>query len=139
MHSWLMIRGLSQQVLLSAVLLVLASNASAQWVQTSGPKEGTARTLLAVPNASGGTNLFAGQLYIWRTSDNGASCSQSVQVTSLGQNQPPKVERQSQGDCSAVNTRKPTPAVQQARPEAPRVTPASLQKPQEPAAKGPII
>ena len=73
------------------------------------------------------------------SSGNGASCSQSVQVTSLGQNQPPKVERQSQGDCSAVNTRKPTPAVQQARPEAPRVTPASLQKPQEPAAKGPII
>lgn len=73
MHSWLMIPGLSRQVLLSGVLVVLASNASAQWVQTSGPKEGTARTLLAVPNASGGTNLFAGQLYIWRTSDNGAT------------------------------------------------------------------
>ena len=73
------------------------------------------------------------------SSGNGASCSQSVQVTSLGQNQPPKVERQSQGDCSAVNTRKPTPAVQQAKPDMPRVTPASLQKPQEPAPKGPII
>jgi hypothetical protein len=73
------------------------------------------------------------------SSGNGASCSQSVQVTSLGQNQPPKVERQSQGDCSAVNTRRATPAVQQAKPEAPRVTPASLQKPEVPEPKGPII
>ena len=74
------------------------------------------------------------------SSGNGASCSQSVQVTSLGQNQAPKVERQSQGDCSAVNTRKPTPAVIQAKPEAPKVTPASLQKPADaPKPKGPII
>lgn len=73
------------------------------------------------------------------SSGNGASCSQSVQVTSLGQNQPPKVERQSQGDCSALNTRKATPAVQQAKPDMPQVTPASLQKPQAPAPKGPII
>jgi hypothetical protein len=74
------------------------------------------------------------------SSGNGASCSQSVQVTSLGQNQAPKVERQSQGDCSAVATRKPTPAVQQATPEAPKVVPASLQKPAEaPKPKGPII
>lgn len=74
------------------------------------------------------------------SSGNGAACSQSVQVTSLGTNQPPKVERQSQGDCSAVN-RKPTPAVQQAAPQAPRPTPASLQKPaEEPKpTKGPII
>ena len=74
------------------------------------------------------------------SSGNGASCSQSVQVTALGQNQPPKVERQSQGDCSAVNTRKPTPAVIQAKPDAPRVTPAGLQKPADaPKPKGPII
>jgi len=73
------------------------------------------------------------------SSGNGASCSQSVQVTSLGRNQAPKVERQSQGDCGAVNTRKPTPAVQQAAPGAPKVTPASLQKPATPAPKGPII
>lgn len=73
------------------------------------------------------------------SSGNGASCSQSVQVTALGQNQPPKVERQNQGDCSAVNTRKPTPAVQQASPEAPKAIPASLQKPPAPTAKGPII
>ena len=61
-------------------------------------------------------------------------------MTSLGSNQPPKVERQSQGDCSAVNMRKPTPAVIEAKPEAPKVTPASLQKPAEaPKAKGPIV
>jgi len=74
------------------------------------------------------------------SSGNGASCSQSVQVTSLGSNQPPKVERQSQGDCSAVNTRKATPAVIEAKPEGPKVTPANLQKPAEaPKAKGPIV
>lgn len=73
------------------------------------------------------------------SSGNGAACSQSVQVTALGHNQPPKVERQSQGDCSAVNTRKPTPAVAQARPDAPKLTPASLQKPATAPAKGPVI
>lgn len=74
------------------------------------------------------------------SSGNGASCSQSVQVTSLGANQAPKVERQSQGDCSAVNTRKPTPAVIEAKPEAPTLTPASLQKPADAAKpKGPVI
>jgi hypothetical protein len=74
------------------------------------------------------------------SSGNGATCSQSVQVTALGQNQPPKIERQSQGDCSALNSRKPTPAVIEAKPDAPKVTPASLQKPAEaPKAKGPII
>ncbi len=78
--------------------------------------------------------------YTSYSSGNGASCSQSVQVTSLGQNQAPKVERQSQGDCSAVNTRKPTPAVIEAKPEQPRVTPASLQKPVDEAQpKGPVI
>lgn len=73
------------------------------------------------------------------SSGNGASCSQSVQVTSLGQNQAPKVERQSTGDCSAANTRKPVPAVQQARPATPALTPASLEKAKEPAAKTPVV
>ena len=73
------------------------------------------------------------------SSGNGANCSQSVQVTSLGQNQAPKVERQSSGDCSAVNTRKPVPAVQQAKPSAPTLTPVSLEKAKEPAAKGPVV
>jgi len=73
------------------------------------------------------------------SSGNGARCSQSVQVTSLGQNQAPKVERQSQGDCTAMNSRQATPAVQQARPAAPALTPASLEKPKAAEAKGPVI
>jgi hypothetical protein len=73
------------------------------------------------------------------SSGNGAACSQSVQVTSLGQNQAPKVERQSSGDCSAVNTRKPVPAVQQAKPAAPTITPVRLEKAREPAPKGPVV
>ncbi len=71
------------------------------------------------------------------SSGNGASCSQSVQVTSLGANQAPKVERQSAGDCTAMNSRAPTPAV--ARPaesNAPALTPVSLEKPRT-AAKAP--
>jgi hypothetical protein len=74
------------------------------------------------------------------SSGNGANCSQSVQVTSLGQNQAPKVVKQSQGDCTAMNSRQATPAVQQAAPDAPKLTQAKLDKPKEPApAKGPII
>jgi hypothetical protein len=73
------------------------------------------------------------------SSGNGASCSQSVQVTSLGQNQAPKVVKQSQVDCTAMNSRQTTPAVQQAKPGAPALTPASLEKPKEPAARGPVI
>ena len=73
------------------------------------------------------------------SSGNGATCSQSVQVTALGQNQTPKVERQSSGDCSAVNTRKPVPAVQQAKPSAPTLTPVNLEKVKEPAPKGPVV
>ena len=91
----------------------------------------------ALTNLPPGTGSYSFTSY---SSGNGASCSQSVQVTSLGQNQAPKVERQSQGDCSAVNTRKPTPAVIEAKPEAPKVTPASLRKPADaPAPKGPIV
>ncbi|HWI86833.1 MAG TPA: hypothetical protein VNT42_11000 [Sphingomonas sp.] len=73
------------------------------------------------------------------SSSDGASCSQSVQVTSLGQNQPPRVVKQSQGDCTAMNSRAPIPAVQQAKPAAPTLTPASLEKAKEPAPKGPVI
>jgi hypothetical protein len=73
------------------------------------------------------------------SSGDGASCSQSVRVTSLGQNQTPKVERQSAGDCSAMNTRKATPAVQQAKPAAPALTPAALESAPAAAPKGPVI
>jgi len=73
------------------------------------------------------------------SSGNGASCSQSVQVTSLSANEAPKVVKQSSGDCSAVNTRKPVPAVQPAKPTAPTLTPASLDKAKDPAPKGPVV
>lgn len=71
------------------------------------------------------------------SSGNGASCSQSVQVTSLGANQAPKVVRQNSGDCTAVNSRAPTPAV--AQPEQagqPTLTPVNLEKPKA-SAKAP--
>jgi hypothetical protein len=80
--------------------------------------------------------------YASYSSGNGAQCSQSVQVTALGTNQAPKVIKQSSGDCNAMNSRAPTPAVQQAKPEAPKVTPVVLHKDKadaETAPKGPII
>lgn len=62
-------------------------------------------------------------------SGNGASCSQSVQVTSLGAGQPPKVVRQNAGDCSALASRAAVPAVAApASTPAPILTPVSLQK-----------
>ncbi len=72
-------------------------------------------------------------------SGDGASCSQSVQVTSLGSNQAPRVKRQSSGDCTAMNSRRATPAVQQAKPAAPGLTPVSLDRAKVPAPKGPVI
>jgi hypothetical protein len=77
--------------------------------------------------------------YTSYSSGNGASCSQSVQVTSLGAAQAPNVVRQSNGDCTAMNSRAPTPAVQQAKPARPVLTPASLAKPKAAAPKGPVI
>ena len=78
--------------------------------------------------------------YTSYSSGNGAQCSQSVQVTSLGTNQAPKVVKQSSGDCNAMNSRGATPAVQQAKPQAPVVTPVVLHKDKADAApKGPII
>jgi hypothetical protein len=70
------------------------------------------------------------------SSGNGGACSQSVQVTSLGNNEAPKVVRQNSGDCTAMNSRAPTPAV--ARPAqagAPALTPVNLEKPKVPQIK----
>ena len=77
--------------------------------------------------------------YTSYSSGNGAQCSQSVQVTSLGANQAPKVIKQSSGDCNAMNSRGPTPAVQQAKPLTPKVTPVVLEQPKTAAPKGPVI
>jgi hypothetical protein len=45
----------------------------AQWVQTDGPKGGTIRSFVTVPNAAGGTRLYTGQIRLWSTDDGGAS------------------------------------------------------------------
>jgi hypothetical protein len=90
----------------------------------------------ALRNLPAGTVSYSFASY---SSGNGGSCSQSVQVTSLGANQAPKVIRQNKGDCTAVNSRQPTPAVQQVKPAAPVLTPASLEKEKAPAPKGPVI
>jgi hypothetical protein len=90
----------------------------------------------ALRNLPAGTVSYS---YTSYSSDNGGSCSQSVQVTALGANQAPKVVRQNSGDCIAMNSRAVTPAVEQARPAAPALTRASLEKPKAPEAKGPVI
>lgn len=77
--------------------------------------------------------------YASYSSGNGGGCSQSVQVTSLGANQAPKVVKQSSGDCTAMNSRAPTPAVQQAKPAVPALTPANLEKEKTAAPRGPVI
>ena len=68
-------RGWLAQVLFSSVVLVAlhAGTSYAQWTQTNGPKGGSVRSLLVVPDGAGGSSLWAGQIHIWRTDDNGAS------------------------------------------------------------------
>ena len=67
-------RGLLAPALVAGGLMGLpAAAAHADWVQTSGPRGGTIRSLAAVPNGSGGTSLFAGQTHAWRSDDQGAS------------------------------------------------------------------
>jgi hypothetical protein len=66
--------GLVRAILLVVPLVTLHVDAShAQWVQTNGPKGGSIRSFVAVPNGAGGSSLFAGQFRVWRTDDNGAS------------------------------------------------------------------
>jgi hypothetical protein len=78
--------------------------------------------------------------YTSYSSGDGASCSQSVQVTSLGADQAPKVVRQSSDGCTTMNSRTATPAVQQqAKPDQPALTPASLDKAKLPKASRPVI
>lgn len=71
MHPGRMIRIWLALAVLSSVLLAGVSHAA--WNQTNGPKGGLIRSLLTVPNGAGGTSLFAGQMYVWRTDSNGAS------------------------------------------------------------------
>ena len=59
-------------------------------------------------------NLPAGAVsysFVSTSSGNG-TCNQSVQVTSFGADQQPKVVRQSSGDCSAMATSSPAPVAE---------------------------
>jgi hypothetical protein len=68
------VRGALARTLLAAVLMTLfVESSTADWVQTSGPRGGSISALLAVPTGAGGTNLFAGQIQVWRTGDQGVS------------------------------------------------------------------
>jgi hypothetical protein len=68
------IRGLLAQAMLACVLVGLPAGIShARWTQTSGPRGGTIRSFAAVPDGSGGTSLFVGQIRVWRTDDQGTS------------------------------------------------------------------
>ena len=74
MHALRTIRGLPAQAILSGVLVgLLAGPAAADWTQTSGPRGGSISAFATVPNPAGGTSLFAGQIRVWRTDDNGAT------------------------------------------------------------------
>jgi hypothetical protein len=46
---------------------------NANWIQTNGPKGGSIRSFVTVPNGAGGTSLFTGQFRVWRTDDNAAT------------------------------------------------------------------
>jgi photosystem II stability/assembly factor-like uncharacterized protein len=66
-------RGILASVLLSSVIVgVQVEISRADWTQTSGPKGGSVRAFLAVPNGSSGTSLYTGGTRIWRTDDQGA-------------------------------------------------------------------
>ena len=102
----------------------------------------------AAPPAMGGqldravlAAMPAGAVHYSMTSfstGSGGTCNRSVQVTSLGSGQPPKVVQRSSGDCSAVATRTPTPAVERAAP-APSPITAVNYAPEHPKRTTPII
>jgi photosystem II stability/assembly factor-like uncharacterized protein len=74
MNSRRAIRELLLQALLCCGLVAFQADVSnAQWTQTNGPKGGSIRSLAVVPDGAGGTHVFAGQQFVWRTGDAGAS------------------------------------------------------------------
>jgi len=73
MHLHRNIRTLVLAVLPSVLVGLCPQPSQADWIQTNGPKGGSIRALLAVPNGSGGSTVYAGQPYVWRTDQNGAS------------------------------------------------------------------
>ena len=74
MNSRRAFRGLLPQAMLCCGLVAFQADVSnAQWTQTNGPKGGSIRSLAVVPDGTGGTHVFAGQQYVWRTGDAGAN------------------------------------------------------------------
>jgi hypothetical protein len=78
--------------------------------------------LAALGDLPAGTVRYS---FVSSSTGDGGTCSRSVQVTSLGSGQAPKVVSNSTGDCIG-GTRAPVPAVEQSSTPAPRVTQASL-------------
>lgn len=100
-----------------------------------------AATMAAQPD---GADMPAGSFHytMVSTSSGGKGCSQSVQVTSAGEGQQPKVIRTSSGDCSAVAASGATPAVApNAVPGAAEVKPVAYEPAKQPTkdAKHPVI
>ncbi|UAK24126.1 hypothetical protein [Sphingomonas nostoxanthinifaciens] len=100
-------------------------------VQAAAPVAGAQLDHAALAQQPAGTVSYSFTSY---SSSNG-TCQQSVQVTSFAPGEAPKVARQSSGDCSAVNTTKAIPAVQEApaAPAAPVLTKAKYDVPATPA------
>ena len=108
-----------------------------------------ASTMAALPVSSDGkidTAAFgkmpAGTMHysFVSTSNGSGTCSRSVQVTSFGPDQQPKVVSQSSGDCSAMGVQ-PTPT-SGAAPAAGKTVPVkqdTARAPAAPAPKGPTI
>lgn len=59
--------------LTSLIVVLYPGSIYAQWTQTNGPKGGSIRSFVTVPNGTGGTSLYTGQIRVWRTDDNAAS------------------------------------------------------------------
>jgi hypothetical protein len=91
----------------------------AAMMQAAAPAAGAQLDTAALKTLPPGTVSYSFTSY---SSGDGKACSQSVQVTALEAGKAPKVVRQDSGDCTAMNSRQATPAVQQTAP-APRPAP----------------
>jgi len=82
-------------------------------MQAAGTAAGGQLDMAGLQTLPAGTASYSFTSY---SSSDGKSCSQSVQVTALEPGKAPKVVRQNSGDCTAMNSRQATPAVQQVAP-----------------------
>ena len=106
-------------------------------MQAAAPAAGGQLDMAALGSLPPGTASYSFTSF---SSSDGKSCSQSVQVTSLEPGKAPKVVRQDSGDCTAMNTRQATPAVQQAAPPSlPAPIPAAYHPKEAPRKDGASI